>query len=80
LVVTVKVTLVRPAAMMAELGTCARKILLLLSRTIAPPDGAGPFRVTVPVDDDPPVTEVGFNVSAVREGALTVRVAVRVVV
>jgi hypothetical protein len=35
--------------------------LLDVSVTTAPPAGAAAVRVTVPVDGDPPVTEVGFS-------------------
>ena len=66
-VVTVKFALVAPAAMVTLAGTAATE-LLLESETTAPPAGAGPFRATVPVDGDPPVTLVGFNVSEVRLG------------
>ena len=52
-----------------------------LSATTSPPAGAGPVRVTVPVDVEPPATEVGFSVRADRlaeAGAVIVRLAVRV--
>src|SRR5256886_13409100 len=56
-------------------GTLAAA-LLLESVTCAPPAGAGPLSVTVPVDDCvPPVTLVGFNVSEEtvgRGGGITV--------
>src|SRR5205814_836384 len=61
-VFTVKVTLLLPAGTVTLEGTLAAT-LLLESVTCAPPAGAGPLSVTVPVDDCiPPVTLVGFNV------------------
>src|SRR5947207_13936528 len=60
---TVKVTLVLAAGTVTLEGTLAAA-LLLESVTCAPPAGAGPLSVTVPVDDcTPPTTLVGFNVS-----------------
>ncbi len=75
----VKRALVAPAGMVILLGTLAR-LELLRNCTTAPPAGAGPLRVTVPVAVLPPQTEVGLIVSdwSVTLGAgLTVRVAVR---
>ena len=69
LVLTVNVALVAPAATVTLEGTVATDVLLLESATCAPPDGAGPLSVTVPVEDFPPVTLVGLNVSEVRVGA-----------
>jgi hypothetical protein len=40
-------------------------VLSLIRETAAPPLGAGPLRVTVPVDGDPPVTLIGL--SAIEE-------------
>lgn len=85
LVVTVNVALVAPAAMVTLEGVCAADVLLLESETTAPPEGAAPLNVTVPVDDCvPPVTAVGFRLndeSVTGGGAagLTVSVAVLVV-
>ena len=81
LVVTVKVALVAPAGTVTPLdGTLAAAMLLLESVTWAPPAGAGPLRVTVPVEDcKPPTTLVGFSVSDERGGGgegVTVREAV----
>jgi hypothetical protein len=75
-VVIVKVAVVAPAATVMLAGTCAAVVLLLVRVTTAPPDGAGPVKVTVPVDDVPPITEVGLRVTEVSAAAVTVRVAV----
>src|SRR5260370_40811647 len=63
LVLTVKVALVAPAATITLDGVLAADVLLLDSVTTAPPEGAAPLRVTVPVADcTPPTTVVGFGV------------------
>jgi hypothetical protein len=78
LVFTVKVALVAPAGTVTLEGTEAAP-LLLESATCAPPAGAGPFKVTVPVEVSRlPTTLVGFKVSDVRTAGSTVSVAVRV--
>jgi hypothetical protein len=48
-VFTPNVALVAPAGTVTLAGTCAAP-LLLLSMMTAPPAGAGPFNVTVPVE------------------------------
>jgi len=45
---------------------------------VAPPVGAGPFIVTVPVDETPPSTEVGATVTLVTAGTPTDRVCINV--
>jgi hypothetical protein len=67
-VVTVNEALVLPAATVTLPGTLA-ELKLLESDTVAPPEGAGPSRVTVPCDDEPPVTLVGFKVTVVTANA-----------
>src|SRR5882724_4524250 len=63
LVLIVKVALLLPAGTVTLAATLAAP-LLLESITCPPPAGAGPLRVTVPVDDSvPPITLAGFNVS-----------------
>ena len=70
LVVTAKVALAVPAGTVTLDGTAATLELLLERETTAPPVGAGPLRVTVPVEDCvPPVTLVGFRVNDERETA-----------
>ena len=78
LVVMVKVVLVEPAAIVTLAGTCAAAALLLLSVTTAPPAGAAPFSVTVPVELFPPTTDVGLLVSDDSVAAVTVSVVVLV--
>ena len=77
-VLTVKVALVCPAVTVTFAGTVAAA-LLLDSVTTVPPVGAAIFRVTVPVELAPPVTVLGFSVSAVGTGGLTVNVPLTVV-
>src|SRR5437879_4998738 len=69
LVLTVKVALVAPAGTVTLEGTVAAAVLLLESVTCAPPAGAGPLSVTVPVEEFPPATLVGFSASEERERA-----------
>jgi len=66
LVLTVNVAVVAPAATVTLDGTLAAVVLLLESVTIAPPDGAAPLNVTVPVEEFPPVTLAGFTESEER--------------
>ena len=77
-VVTVKVADVAFAATMTLGGTCAAKVVSLDRLTTAPAAGAGPFRVTVPVEEVPPITVVGLNVTLLRAAAVTVSEAVLV--
>src|SRR5207245_2394007 len=61
LVLTVNAALVAPAGTVTLEGTLATVVLLLESVIVAPPVGAAPLNVTVPVEEFPPVTLVGFN-------------------
>ena len=65
LVLTVKVELLAPAATVTLAGTVAAAVLSLERETAAPPLGAGPLRVTMPVEVDPLVTLIGL--SAIEE-------------
>ena len=78
LVVTVKVAVVAFAGTVTLAGTCAAAVLLLDRVTTAPPAGAGPFNVTVPVEDVPPITEEGLRVMDPSVAAVTVNVVVLV--
>ena len=67
-VLIVKVAVVLAAGTVTLEGTLAAA-LLLESVTSAPPAGAGPLSVTVPVGDcAPPTTLVGLNVSEEADG------------
>jgi hypothetical protein len=72
--VTENVAVVAPEATVTLAGTVATEVLLLLIVTRAPPPGAGPFSVTVPVDELPPRTDVGLNVTELRVAAAGVMV------
>lgn len=63
------------AGTVTKAGTAA-ELELLDKVTVIPPVGAGPDRVTVPVEDNPPVTLVGLKVSELNDCGLTVSVAV----
>src|ERR1700745_2473715 len=66
-----KVALVAPAATVTLAGTVAAG-LLLASATCAPPAGAGPLSVTVPVAPVPPVTLAELAESDETTGGSTV--------
>jgi hypothetical protein len=74
LVVIVKLAVVVPAATVTLAGIVA-DVLLSDKVTTAPPLGAGPFSVTVPVELVPPVTVVGFRVKELSAGGLIVNPA-----
>ena len=63
-VVTVNVPLVAPAATVTLAGTVARAVLLLVSVTTAPPEGAALASVAVPCEVLPPATVDGLSVIA----------------
>jgi hypothetical protein len=80
-VLTTKEAMLAPAGTVTVEGTLATEVLLLESATCAPPAGAGPLRVTVPVEDcAPPITLLGFSdrEATVGGGGVTVREADRV--
>jgi hypothetical protein len=79
-VVTVNVAVVAFGAIVTLAGTLAAAVLLLPSVTSAPPAGAGPLSVTVPVDEFPPRTDVGLSVTELSAAAVTVKVAAFVIV
>jgi hypothetical protein len=78
LVFTVKLALLAPPATVTLAGTVATEVLLLVRVTTAPPLGAKPLRVTVPVELFPPVTVDGLSETDVRLDGLTVSVLVLV--
>ncbi len=75
-VVTVKVAVVAPAATVTLAGTVADPPLLD-KLTTAPPVCAALLSVTVPVEEAPPVTAVGFNLrdDKIGGGGFTVNMA-----
>ena len=56
-----KVALVGPRVTMTLAGTCAAEVLRSAMLTSAPPAGAAPFKVTVPVELAPPTTVPGLR-------------------
>jgi hypothetical protein len=74
-VLTVNVALVAPATTTTLAGTVALDELED-SVTVAPPVGAWPFNVTVPVDELPPATEAGLSEMPVSTAGVIVKVAV----
>ena len=62
-VLTTKVAVEEPAGIVTDPGTDATVAALLESRTTVPPFGAIPVRVTIPVDEFPPTTEVGLTLT-----------------
>ena len=80
-VAAVKLAVVAPCATVTLPGTVAA-VWLLLSVTVNPPTGAALVSVTVPCEDVPPATLVGFSDTADNDagggGGVTVSVVVRV--
>jgi len=74
-VVTVNVVDVDPAGTDTLATTVAAFVLLELSVTVVPLVGAGPLRVTVPVEETPPLTVAGLSDTDVSDTAVTFRVA-----
>ena len=72
--------LLAPPATGTLAGTVAAEVLSLDKDTTAPPPGAGPLSVTVPVEELPPTTLVGFTPRELNPtgGGVTVSGAVRV--
>lgn len=76
-VVIVAVAEVEPAGMTTLAGIEATAVLELESATVAPPAGAGPFKVTVAVELFPPTGFVGLRARVMKVGtAVTVSTAV----
>lgn len=75
IVVAVNTPEVLPAAMVTDAGTVAL-VELEVSEITLPEGPAGPFRVTVPVAEVPPVTAVGEMESPETWAGVTVREAV----
>jgi hypothetical protein len=80
-VLTVKGAVVCPALTVTVAGGCAADGLLLDRVTTAPLVGAGAVRVTVPVAEVPPRTDVGPTLTELRDvtGTVTVKLATDVV-
>jgi hypothetical protein len=68
LVVAVKVAVVAPAATVTDAGRWTAVVLLEVRVITAPPAGAGPLKVTRPVEDTPPATVTGSMLRLPRVG------------
>jgi hypothetical protein len=75
-VVTVKVAVLVFAATVTLAGTVAAEVVELASVTTAPPGGALPVNVTVPVEGVPPTTLVGLTETVEFAAGVTVSEAV----
>ena len=75
LVLTLNVAEVLPEVIVTDGGTVATAVLLEVSLTLTPAAGAGPLLVTVPIEDAPPFTVVGFSVNDLSEKGVSVSVA-----
>ena len=75
IVVTVKVAVVRPEAIVTLAGTVATGGLLLVSVRTAPPAGAIELKVTVPVEVRLPAKLVGFKLKPDSVGGITAKLA-----
>ena len=71
IVVSVNVAVLAPAATVTLAGVVA-DALSSESVTRIPPVGAGPVKVTVPVEELPPVTDAGFMLTEERAAGFTV--------
>jgi hypothetical protein len=78
-VVIVNVADVAPAGIVTDAGTRARVALLLRSVTVVAVADAR-LRVTVPVEETPPRTDVGFKLSALNVAGAVLMVNVAVLV
>ena len=74
--VTVNAALVLPADTVTLDGTVATEVELLERVTTVPAVGAGPERVSVPVEGAGPITVAGLKVRELATAADTTRVAV----
>ena len=74
-VVIAKVAEEAPAAIVTLAGTLVIDVFELESLTTHPPAGAGPSRTILPVEVDPPTTELGEIVRSVTESSCTSNVA-----
>ena len=73
-VVTENVADVCPAKIVTDVGTVPFAELVAKPIT-APPDGAAPVKVTVPVTEVPPLTTVEVNVKPASAAGVTVKFA-----
>jgi hypothetical protein len=77
-VVTGKVCELAPDATVTAAGTITSCGFALVKVTATPPAGAGPFKVTVPVTEPPPMMLAGCTVRAASATGCTIREAVAV--
>jgi hypothetical protein len=73
-VATENVAEVAPETTVTLTGTVASELLLLVIVTTAPFAGAGPFNVTVPVDEFPPTRDAGLKATELSVAAAGVMV------